>query len=111
MSCALVLQLLLAALAFGNLTAAGAAGFDPAAICYGSSDSDPDHPDRKPANPVHCVLACVQAYANLAGPVPPSSAILPVPQATAASEQQAVAPIFPAKPCVAHSSRGPPRSA
>jgi hypothetical protein len=107
-SCALILQLLLAGLAFGGL--ASAASGDGFVICYGSAGDRTDHPDRKSGNPLHCALLCAQAH-GYAAALPPSAPVVHCAQAAAAPELQAAARVVPARFRLAHSSRGPPGSA
>jgi hypothetical protein len=110
-SCALVLQLLLAGLALGG-AASAASSSDPFVICYGDGGGDVGHdPDRKSNHPLHCLLACAQALGSLAPPLPPSEPLLHAPQASSAPSQfRAAAVSIPSRLGAAHPSRGPPEA-
>jgi hypothetical protein len=110
-SCALVLQLLLAGLALGGAVSA-ASGSDPFVICYGDGGDDAGHdPDRKSNHPLHCLLACAQALGSLAPPLPASAPLLPAPQASfAPAVFRAAAVSIPSRLGAAHPSRGPPEA-
>jgi hypothetical protein len=108
-SCALILQLLLAGLAFGGLASASAASGNGFIICYGNAADGVDHPDRKSGDPLHCVLLCAQAHG--VATVPPSAPVIHCSQTVACTEPQAAPRVLPARFSLAHPSRGPPGSA
>jgi hypothetical protein len=108
-SCALVLQLLLAGLAFGS--AAAAASENPFVICYGT-DGDAGHgPDGKPVNPLHCVIACAQAHGSATATLPASAVVVYPARFSTEAERLDCAVLLPARPGAAHPSQGPPQSA
>jgi hypothetical protein len=111
-SCALVLQLLLAGLALGGAAAGTSISGDPFVICYGDGGGDAGHdPDRKSNHPLHCLLACAQALGSLAPPLPASAPALCPPQASFAPALfRAAAVSIPSRLGAAHPSRGPPEA-
>ena len=82
-SCALVLQLLLIGLAYGNVAAAASSPDAPFVICYGNGGGDAaDHgSDRQPVSPLHCLIICAQAQAGAAAALPAVAIILAPPRA------------------------------
>jgi len=109
-SCALVLQLLLVGLALGGAASAASASGDPFAICYGGGGDGGHNPDRKSGDPLHCLLACVQAHGSVAPALAGSAPVLHPPQAYFAAAFHTATLSVPSRLGVAHPSRGPPEA-